>query len=904
MPITGMFWRGNSNQDIHVLRGHSSRDLTHSDLTQDGLRFRLLDGTRQDADDYLANNNDVVLTFQPLFKGAAAGGTFSGQGIEVDMSTGEVTVEALPRPLPKNNFIIVATATNAADHSTIATETIRVHIHTSVTAFALTPQTLTVRPAATTRADPELTHYRFALRAMFDDGTMGDLTENHGVTWEPASNVDSDTGRLIVAASDAANDTITITATLPADFGGGNATGRMQIGQAWRDDPNMPVADIVVGGGWPGTTLPDKAPNVLFLGDGFMSANKSSFMQSTNTVVHHLKTDRLVRPYDLLCTSMNFWRAFMASDASGISFRCEIYTFDRTIGGTSTTVGRPVPPPEQPPANGNYKLGHLIYAAGLPVPADGAKAVADLRSDWAALVDNLPDARVPNSVIEQWKRLATRTFVEELDNFPGMAFGEPPAANADPGTPMLDLHPRRSRRDGLDRFLTRLASVSGVTFGPSARIGSLWATPSERQDSTDYELRDVVNVTGNNNVVFVCTTAGNSAAAEPAGYAAAQAGATIADGTAVFQAAASAFDNAGLVVVCSSFNGGRAQNVTRTDSQIPYVVMSMETGITDIPLGPPVGGMGFSLNYTEIPTDVSIDTCRAMAHELGHSFGLGDEYVDFERPFAGSQADLDDADNLQTEADTRTGAAIDGNRIRWNWHRIRNAGVIRAAITDLGGGAFRIPVVAGDAARFSKDDTVLLRLRRPGHILAKATDVTVSKTLQIAIAPSASASADYLVVQAAPGVAVTLAELQIFVPDSIVFKPVPAPDSVRSGSYPFAEMVAKNVKDLISTDKALYRRPANASNRALQYPNLDGLTPGLPGRPFCFKEKPRIVGLYEGGELFASGIFHPTGTCMMRTPHSDTAEFCTVCRYVLVDLINPRRHFEIDRDYDDIYPLK
>jgi hypothetical protein len=31
---------------------------------------------------------------------------------------------------------------------------------------------------------------------------------------------------------------------------------------------------------------------------------------------------------------------------------------------------------------------------------------------------------------------------------------------------------------------------------------------------------------------------------------------------------------------------------------------------------------------------------------------------------------------------------------------------------------------------------------------------------------------------------------------------------------------------------------------------------------------------------------------------------CAVCRYVMVDLVNPSKHFEIDRDYDDIYPLR
>jgi len=126
-------------------------------------------------------------------------------------------------------------------------------------------------------------------------------------------------------------------------------------------------------------------------------------------------------------------------------------------------------------------------------------------------------------------------------------------------------------------------------------------------------------------------------------------------------------------------------------------------------------------------------------------------------------------------------------------------------------------------------------------------------------------------------------------------------------------MVAKNVENLITTTHAaLYLRPAAANlteddkdNKEIQHPKLDGLTPGLPGRPFCFKVKPSIVGLYGGGAQYASDIFHPAGgNCMMRDDHVDGSPFCPVCRYIMVDMIDPTRHFSIDLDYDDIYPLR
>jgi hypothetical protein len=906
MPITEIFWAGTSNQDIHVLRGQSTRDLTVNDLqvTDD-------DGDDLSAHDYLADNDDVELSFRPLFNGTPTGHVFSGQGIDVDMRTGQVTVDALPRPLPKNNFVIEVTATDPADDSTIDTETIRVHIHTSVAALALTPATLTIRPAAAMRTEPETTRYRFTVRAKFDDGTMGDLSRHRGVTWSsaPPDRVDPDTGRIIIAPSDAAGATITITATLPAELGGAAQTGTVRIEQPWRDDPDMPLTSIIVGGGWPGTTFPDTAPNVVFLSDGYTGADEGAFARMVTTQVHHLKTDRLLRPYDLLCTSMNFWRAFVPARERGISFRCEVY--DRNGSG----AGRPVPPPERPPSTGKWKIEHLIYSVGLPVPADASKSVSDLRSDWAALVGPLPDARIPDRVIETWKRIASRAFIQELDNFPALAFGDPPAANAESGTPELSLHPDRCGRNGLDSFLAALRSVSGVQFGPGANIGAVWARPPLRRNLTDYALKDVIRVADNPGLVFVCTTAGISDLSEPADYADAEAGGTIADGSATFQAAAQAvFDNASFVIVLSSFPSGRAVNHGRTRRRSPYIATSPRSGIHDIPLASPAGIIGFALNFTDVPDDATLDACRVTAHELAHSFGLGDEYARSEHTFPNDHADLADALNLQTEDDVAIDGDIDGDQIRWNWYRIRKAAVVTGAITSVAAGTFRIPVVPGHANQFRLNDTVLFRLRVPGRLLEKALDMEISDPLQIAVAPSASPLADYLVVQGASGVVVTLTDLEIFTPGSILFLPVPAPASVRDAdAYPYAEMVAKNVKDLItSRHEPLYRRPRGAAltdeirkNRdTYQYPDLDGLTPSLPGRPFCFKEKPRIVGLYEGGADYGHGIFHPTGTCIMRRSKEDGAEFCAVCRYVMVDYVDPFKHFQIDLDYDDIYPLR
>jgi hypothetical protein len=64
-----------------------------------------------------------------------------------------------------------------------------------------------------------------------------------------------------------------------------------------------------------------------------------------------------------------------------------------------------------------------------------------------------------------------------------------------------------------------------------------------------------------------------------------------------------------------------------------------------------------------------------------------------------------------------------------------------------------------------------------------------------------------------------------------------------------------------------------------------------------------VIGLYSGGGHKGCGIFRPAGQCMMRSPDLEGNEFCQVCRFAIVDAIDPAQHGWIDRDYDKSYPL-
>jgi hypothetical protein len=139
----------------------------------------------------------------------------------------------------------------------------------------------------------------------------------------------------------------------------------------------------------------------------------------------------------------------------------------------------------------------------------------------------------------------------------------------------------------------------------------------------------------------------------------------------------------------------------------------------------------------------------------------------------------------------------------------------------------------------------------------------------------------------------------------IVYRPVPAPESVRDDDYPFAEMIAKNIKDHITERGCALNQDPDSDDICV--PDENNVQQPIKldvDLPICFSHKTRIVGLFTGGKTYHCGVYHPAGSCIMRNSNSNGKEFCAVCRYLLVDIIDPSKHFSLDLDYEEYYPQK
>lgn len=799
--------------DIHLLRG---QNITLLNLLR-------VEGTP--AAEYATAHATVTYLFTPTFLAPPSNVTAANPDMlmSVDMATGRVQADDGNPATPVPNFLVVARATDSADNTSAET-VMRIHIHNHVTQAWLTPPVLTLRP--TGGALPETTLSKFTVRVQFDDESVGDVTEMQNINWGPSSNVTS-SGRLVIDAGNTpGGPPIEITALLPTDLEGVEARGKIQIAVPWEQGPVIQT-DVVPEGGWPGILAPETAPNVLFLCDGHLPEDSGKFETQVNAFVHLLKKNKITRPFDRLATSINFFKAFIPSPGQGISTLCEVYT---KLDEKAVLRAIPVPDPVRPPAQGRWSIGHLIYRVGLPLRSDVNVPVATLKTRWPGQVGPLPFDMIPDKLIEYWRELGERCFLEEVDSMFGLAYGDRPSAGQPSQTKIVGFHPYRIKRFSMDPMLRKLKDIEH-----GMDLSDIW---NERDDGTkpdSYRL------------VFIFTP-------------------TFWD---------RGVNRGGDAFITMSV--GDHGSITAKEVQDKH---SFEVDLAG-----------------QIPQEISYTREVRGAHELGHSFNLGDEYS--EKGTMPATESVDRYSNLQSSADAKSSGDIDGEEIKWRWHRIKKAGVIAFPIEEASPGVFKIRLASGHAQQFQNGDTVLLRFRKYPDPLLKETAVLTSP-LEVAQPPEL----DHIIVRAKEGDAILIDDLLDFLPGSIAYTPVDAPSSVRSADYPYAELVAKNIMDHITDRKCALNVD----------PELDDECPGDTRNeeqpvaldvslPTCFSHKTQIIGLWTGGRTYNCGIYHPAGRCIMRNSSEDGKEFCAVCRYILVDTINPFVHAENDRDYQSIYPL-
>ena len=283
---------------------------------------------------------------------------------------------------------------------------------------------------------------------------------------------------------------------------------------------------------------------------------------------------------------MNYWRVMVPSASRGVSARCEVHTFTRD----ARLFARALPPALVPPAAGAWEVEHLIYAVGLPMPTDvapagetGAQATARraaLRTRWTAIARDAPTpAQVSDAVIDEWADLGTRTFIDEIDAFPAHGARCPAGC-------------------GEQIDLPHVWSCTPIVA--ATRVSNRSIARSARRTAWQLPVRGRATISG---IVW-------------------------AENRPAFR-----FDNLSL-----GRSARRPQGRPRRGRD-DRIYISLKRGNLRIPVtATVVAGRNVHRDRQTVALPASVDrqVWRTIAHELCHSFGLGDEYAELPRRYHGS----------------------------------------------------------------------------------------------------------------------------------------------------------------------------------------------------------------------------------------------------------------------------
>ena len=735
-----------------------------------------------------------------------------------------------------------------------------------------------------------------------------------------------------------------------------STSAQVTVVEPWAER-RLSQRDLVLVGG-PGLNVANEVPNILLLPDGFLDTpeDRSDFDRLAALAVHRLSHSSSTTPFDLLSGSINYWSAFIPSRERGTSTLPELIEVPTLFDGPQPQSPTPVttlavngarsagdiqidfvratlhgnlpvdvhfrigndptlytttndvtaaanalrgvaftPSLAQNAANNAPvtiisqrasvnqllveapALSNLVRVVGLPVPAERLtqrSTPTQLQAkvtEWTTLYGavRITPLNVNHAIFDAWARLLPdHRLADEKDTALGIANEDRPRAIARANPTTLTWHPLRTLRTELDLFLATLEFDSTI-------IGQTWTIPQGGPAGKDRALVFVL-------VRGVHNAGSNTARPQP-----------IVTMTLVDQPR-----------VRVQFGAGRSMQIVSHD------------------LLRDRGSFPALTNFV----------LATIAHEAAHSFGIADEYggaatmpnagIDVERTF--------DNGNVTPGSEVQAGAPLTGDRLRWRWPRILRAAVL-AAPPDPEPGApnvFTIKLRPGHPSNagfnlFQINDVVHLR-QRPLVRPSTATPPTLTFALEspplTVISPTRPLATDELQVRLQTGTLNRADFSATGIHAPILFTPRPASAAAAAAGDRYAELMSQFIRaHITATARPLNASPTAATHTCTPPPGLGfkaaqaasnlpavgsfprGRFPAIPSR---------IVGAYEGGATFSCNVFHPAGMCIMREPLADRAEqqithflegdihiFCPVCRYIIVDNIDPRLHGNIDSVY-------
>lgn len=620
--------------------------------------------------------------------------------------------------------------------------------------------------------------------------------------------------------------------------------------------------------------------NILFVPEGFRAADKDLFDKIVEQTTHDMFSKPRHEPYGLLERNFNVFKAFVPSRDNAVTTGFRVTDTD-TVTTTPVRVlkaGTPIPYDDRVSANPNvYTLSELIAVVGLPMRNEQRQ---NLPETWASQdLANLRADKVDAVLVEAWKRQQSVGILHARDTFFGLQIGRRLADRRSGRSNPPVTRPANGDQAGdrdLQRFIARMYEFYG-----NQEIANRTLLPDSRRhppelfaslDDTNAALPTFRYIGG---LRYLDNPVGQSWAPNDA----------------VFQ------KDRGLValIVLDDFHAGTNINNFSVTAQ---TVNSVGT-ISVLPRNqdPPQNDQR---EKRRDPGEIKADFGKVtdtVAHELGHSFNLADEYEDTggdSSQDANVTVDVaqDNVAIIGFVRDNQTPRGIDPDKVKW-------LGLPRMLISSrlL---ADSVPVAGGIRVAVDPTETgqwVLAKLDLPGRVsistvhfgpapanqqlgLTPGTNQTVAGLSIVGEVDEASATIT-LAGPALPNPAPT------FQRGSVLYVP-----QVNSFDVPLLAVEQKVLSHLRSTHRPLNqdRSTDPANNKNDDPESIDGFS--APCKSF------RLIGVYEGAGHFGGGRYRPAGACKMRdssipggtfTPDKGGA-FCFVCKWLIVNRVDPGMH--------------
>jgi len=615
-----------------------------------------------------------------------------------------------------------------------------------------------------------------------------------------------------------------------------------------------------------------EAHNMIFISEGFIDSgdDRKRFDRIVTKAVDDLFNKPRHAPYNLLRGSINVFKVFQPSEQHVITIACGISDED------DPNLSKGVRVPYNRKLNASietaYSPEELIRKVGLPLRKE-TRSVAELKKLWTdQFISGYDPAKVDEPLVNVWKKQRANGILEARDSFFGLNYGRRYADQYSSVTQNpLPIPASDTDTQEMRDFISRL--YEWFYTGPTRSL-----IPDPRRHAPQV----FKNYEANPNIIIMQYLESLHYIYDPSQHIGPEWVADVNGGS--FK------PSVGFVamIVNDGITGGTNVNkstFTATSvSKLDVVGFKYESTATEkiMKRNPP----------NEIPLAID-EVINTVAHEFGHSFNLGDEYESFSGDYEmGDYYDnIASISTIKLDAGYKTNRKIIPDKVKWfDLLRIELSNPLIEDSSQAGNNLkIKVdPKYAGKWAEAKKKNK-LVNIRNPvkgrQQLPMPADEAHYITALQIVSVDTATGIIML-------GGANLPASIPVFPKGSFIF--VPRRD--ENGNLIF--LVEKKVYEFLKNDPAHKNLPLNANDNHTTVNNgydepkdISGFSPAC-----CDAEK--TIGVYEGGNEYTGFQYRPAGNCKMRdSSESGDGEFCHVCKYLIVNRVDPQLHDTLDKQY-------